>query len=238
MSTAYSAQFQIDQPDGAGSGSPGIARTDLWRATRVNLTPTASPPGATHQWSLVRPRGSTAQFLDPLTGLPNPDCATPYILQDKWGSYLIQHSVNNGAYTSQMIAAVKFDDDGTLLKLGWRYPALNEGWLDASDPDGWKKPLEDIFDSLYGVISSLENHGGYYGDDGGERRFPCAGRAVQDDGTDPVGLDGTPEQLARCEDVALPDEFVEVARTHPGGQRGNARCGRCRRFGRGSFNRL
>ena len=170
MSTAYSAQFQIDQPDGAGSGSPGIARTDLWRATRVNLTPTASPPGATHRWSLVRPRGSTAQFLDPLTGLPNPDCATPYILQDKWGSYLIQHSVNNGAYTSQMIAAVKFDDDGTLLKLGWRYPALNEGWLDASDPDGWKKPLEDIFDSLYGVISSLENHGGYYGDDGGERR--------------------------------------------------------------------
>jgi hypothetical protein len=119
---------------------------------------------------MTRPKGSASAFLDPLTGLPNPTCTNPYILQDRWGTYLIQHSINDGVYTDELVAAVKFDDDGTLLKLGWRYPALNEGWLSASDPNGWKQPIEDIFDSLYTVISSLDNHGGYYGDDGGERR--------------------------------------------------------------------
>jgi hypothetical protein len=170
MPPPYTAQFRIDQTGGGGPGSPGIARIDLWRTLRIDLTPTNPPPGATYEWNMVRPRGSSAVFLDPGTGLPNPNHATPYFIPDVWGSYLVQCSINNGQHTFKLIAATKFDADGTLMKLGWRYPALNEDWLNASDPYGWKQAIEDIFDSLFGVISSLQGHGGHSGDDGGETR--------------------------------------------------------------------
>jgi len=166
---SYSAQFRIDQPDGGGSGLPGRARTDLWRTKQVNLTPTQPPPGATYEWKMVRPRGSSAVFLAPGGG-DGTNHATPHFFPDVWGSYLVQCSINNGVYTFKLIAAVKFDADGSLMKLGWRYPALNEDWLDASDPYGWKQAIEDIFDSLYGVIANLQGHGGHSGDDGGEVR--------------------------------------------------------------------
>jgi hypothetical protein len=108
--------------------------------------------------------------MDPSNGQPNPNCQTPYFIPDVWGSYLVQCSINNGQYTFKLVAAVKFDADGTLMKFGWRYPALNEDWLSASDQYGWKQAIEDIFDSLYNVISNLQGHGGHSGDDGGETR--------------------------------------------------------------------
>ena len=148
MVATYSAMFEIDQPGGAGPGAPGSARIDLWLATRVNLAPSEPPPGATYQWSMIGPTGSAASFVDPDTGGDGSHVAAPYFVPDVWGSYLIQLSVNNGVYISRLVAAVQYDDTGVQLKRGWRYPVLNESWLDASDPYGWTSALQNIFDDI------------------------------------------------------------------------------------------
>ena len=44
------------------------------------------------------------------------------------------------------------------------------------------------------------------------------GGPYKNDGTDPVGFDGPPEQFAGTEDVTLTDEVFEGLRTHPRGQ--------------------
>ena len=54
-------------------------------------------------------------------------------------------------------------------------------------------------------------------DDVGKRSFASAGRTGQNDGRQPVGLDGAAQKFARPKDVLLPDEFVERARAHPCG---------------------
>ena len=166
----YSALFEIDQPGGSGSGSPGQANLVLWLSTRVNLTPTQAPPAAQYEWKMTAPKGSVAVFLDPATDQPNARCAAPYFIPDVWGSYLIQLTINNGLYTCQLVAAIKFDQNGALMKFGWRYPALQESLTAASDDAGWKQAIEDIFDSIYGILSSLEEHGGQSGSDGGDAR--------------------------------------------------------------------
>lgn len=166
----YSALFKIDQPAGSGPGSPGLAHLTLWLGTRVNLTPTQPPPAAQYEWKMTAPKGSTADFRDPITGLVNARCPTPYFVPDVWGSYLVQLTINNGLYTCQLVAAIKFDQNGVLMKFGWRYPALQESLTAASDEAGWKQAIEDIFDSIYGVLSSLEEHGGQSGGDGSEAR--------------------------------------------------------------------
>ena len=60
---------------------------------------------------------------------------------------------------------------------------------------------------------------GRVGDDAGQRRLAAAGRAEEDQRGDAVGFDGAAQQLARPQDVRLPDELVERARAHPVGQR-------------------
>ena len=62
---------------------------------------------------------------------------------------------------------------------------------------------------------------GLVGDDHGEGGLAGAGRPPEEDGgEEAVGLDGAAEQLAGAEDVLLPDELVEGARAHAGGERG------------------
>ncbi len=56
------------------------------------------------------------------------------------------------------------------------------------------------------------------GDDLRERGLASAGRAGKNDGGQAVGLDGSAQKFARCEDVLLADEFFERARSHAGGE--------------------
>ena len=58
------------------------------------------------------------------------------------------------------------------------------------------------------------------GDDFGEGGLAGAGRAVEDDGTDPVGFDGAPQEFAFRQDVALAHKFRERVGAHPCGQWG------------------
>jgi len=59
---------------------------------------------------------------------------------------------------------------------------------------------------------------GGVGDDAGEGGFAGAGRAVEDEGGELVGLDGAAEEAARADDVVLAHEFVQGAGPHAGGE--------------------
>ena len=55
-------------------------------------------------------------------------------------------------------------------------------------------------------------HAGY---ERGKRRLAGARRPPQYDGRDPVGLDASPQDSARPDDLILADELVERPRPHP-----------------------
>lgn len=170
---AWSAEFQIDQVGGAGPArGPNLARIDLWQGHRVDLTPTMAPPGATYEWSFVsRPPGSTAEFLDPGTGLPNPNHATPYFIPDVWGTFLVRLVINQGRLPEEvLVAAVKFSYGGAVLRCGWRYPGLGEQYDYASDPRGWATAVEAIFDDICASLSLFIEVGGAVGVSGSGRR--------------------------------------------------------------------
>lgn len=57
------------------------------------------------------------------------------------------------------------------------------------------------------------------GDDGGDGGFADAGRAVEEEGGEAVGFDGTAEEFAGGEEVLLPDDFTDGAGAHACGQR-------------------
>src|SRR5260221_7570510 len=61
----------------------------------------------------------------------------------------------------------------------------------------------------------LEFAAGLACDDLGERSFSRAGRAVENEGLNPVGFNGAAKQLARSQDMALADKLAEAAGTHP-----------------------
>ena len=62
---------------------------------------------------------------------------------------------------------------------------------------------------------------GLVGDHHRQGGLARAGRPPQDDGREqPVGFDGAAQQLARPEDILLPDVLVQRARAHARRQRG------------------
>ena len=109
-----------------------------------------------------------------------------------------------------LVPAVDFvhEQDGFLLV---HAPALEGG-------------IDDILQ--FGLAGQHRRKGlemglGLVGDDLGQGGLAGAGRPPQDDGREqPVGLDGAPQQLAGADDLLLPDELVQRARAHAGGQRG------------------
>ena len=121
-----------------------------------------APPGAIYEWSFVsRPPGSTAEFLDPGTGLPNPNHATPYFVPDVWGTFLVRLVLNQGSIPENvLVAAVKFNHDGRVMQCGWRYPGFGEQQDYASDPRGWATAVENIFDSICASLSVFIEVGG------------------------------------------------------------------------------
>src|SRR5438045_397110 len=63
-----------------------------------------------------------------------------------------------------------------------------------------------------------------------QRRLARARGTPEDDRLQQIALDGFAQRPAACEKVALADEFVERARTHPLGQRGGGGVIRQRSF--------
>ncbi len=168
-----------DQPAGAGSGTPGQARQDLWQSQVVNLS--VSTSGNTgFSWELLdRPPGSA-------TSLSTPNSSTSSFTPDVVGTYRIRLSVNGGGAGNVQIRVFRcrFDNAGTLVNRGWALPALGEAGIDENNYNGnvrgTDQVLRFIFDDLLPWASGLVAK--YNGVTVGQRRtLNFIGMLLEDD---------------------------------------------------------
>ena len=117
------ATFTIDQPFGAGAGSAGEARRDIWLGQQVLLTALDLSPGG-YVWEFQPggiPPGSLAVIVD--GGLQQASF-TP----DLPGSYRVRLLWNGGGAgrVSTKVIRVTKDPYGLTLNRGWGVPAFDE----------------------------------------------------------------------------------------------------------------
>lgn len=117
------AIFTISQPTGAGAGSPGEARRDLWMGQQVLLTAVDVSPGG-YEWEFMPggiPPGSTAT-------LSNADTQQASFTPDLAGSYRVRLIWNGGGpnRVSTKVIRVTKDNTGVATKRGWGFPAFDE----------------------------------------------------------------------------------------------------------------
>jgi hypothetical protein len=84
---------------------------------------------------------------------------------------------------------------------------------------GFQEQIAHLLDPGGGGVDLAKMALAVLGDDVGQRGFTCARRAVEDHGTEAVGLEHAPQQLAGAEEMVLADEFIDRARPHARGQR-------------------
>ena len=80
---------------------------------------------------------------------------------------------------------------------------------------GFLGDLADVRDSRGHRIDARKTRAATRSDEVCERGLPHAGRPVEDERHETIGLDGPPKELARTEDMLLSDEFGQVPRPHP-----------------------
>lgn len=132
----------IDQPAGAGAGSPGVARNDLWQSRQINLS-VGTGGNTVFQWDLLdKPPGSAAS----LTGATT---STPSFTPDLSGTYRIQLITNGGGpgNIQILVARVRFTNVGALLNRGHALPGYGESAGEANyggNTRGWAPTMEFI----------------------------------------------------------------------------------------------
>lgn len=117
------AVITISQPTGAGAGTPGVSRDDIWFGQEVQLTDVG---GGNTEWSweiLDQPPGASAT-------LNNPTSQTTTLTPTAGvkGTYRIKLVVEGGGPGNEQIRVfrVRFDASGALHKLGVAAPASKE----------------------------------------------------------------------------------------------------------------
>lgn len=131
----------IDQPGGAGAGSPGVARNDLWQNKQINLS--CATANGKYQWDLLDvPPGSGASLVGEGTSTPN-------FLPDLIGTYRIQLITNGGGpgNVQILIVRVRYGQTGVLQNRGWAPPAVGEQAPEANydgNTRGWAEQIEFI----------------------------------------------------------------------------------------------
>jgi hypothetical protein len=147
--------FQIDQPSGAGSGTAGLARRDLWVGKACTLTCTNPPAGATFLWELLyAPPGSTAVVINPnsVAATFTPDRPTQ--------SFRLRLTINSGGPGNVFIfiIACTFDVTGAATNRTWRTPAVNEQETEGNfggNQNGYAPDYDQIiFDLLANAFGS------------------------------------------------------------------------------------
>jgi hypothetical protein len=168
-----SPSFKIDQPSGAGSGTSGLSRKDLWVNKACTLTCTSPPAGATFLWELLYgPPGSTAVIINPnnVAATFTPDKLTQ--------SFRLRLTINAGGPGNVFIfiIACTFDTTGIAANRSWRTPAVNEQETEGNfvgNPNGYSPDYDQIiFDLLanafggsgQGWVRKTANYTGQAGD--------------------------------------------------------------------------
>jgi len=144
------AVITIDQPTGAGAGTPGVARRDLWKNQLVNLT-VATSGNSSIEWALIDvPPGSAAT-------LTNADQPVASFTPDLRGTYRIQLITNGGGpgNVSILVVRVRFTNTGSPDGRQWALPAIGEISGESNYPLGltsntrdWAQVFEEIFEDI------------------------------------------------------------------------------------------
>ncbi len=152
------AVIVASQSGGAGAGSPGVARNDLWLDKSINFS-VGSTGNTTFLWTLLsRPPGSVASF-------DTPTLATANLVPDKNGTYRVKLETNGGGTGNSQIRVyrVRFDENGALAERGWALPAFEEEVAESnygSNTRGWAEVVEYILEDVRTTLDELEAGGG------------------------------------------------------------------------------
>lgn len=142
-----------DQPTGAGAGTPGVSRSDLWQGRALQLS-VGVGGNTTFLWELVTlPPGSGST----LTGST---LSTASFTPDVRGTYRLKLTTNGGGPGNVKIVALRVtrSNSGVVLGRGWSLPAFGEraGEDNAGGNTRGHAPLfESIFTSLESELDGV-----------------------------------------------------------------------------------
>lgn len=144
------AVIVADQNTGAGAGSPGVARRDLWQARAVSLY-LGVGGNTTYLWELLsKPTGSAA-------ALTSSTASTSGFTPDLVGTYRIRLTVNGGGpgNVQTRVYRCRYTNAGALASRGWATPAYGETAAEAnydSNAIGYAEVIETI---LADILANL-----------------------------------------------------------------------------------
>lgn len=149
------AVIVADQSAGAGAGSPGVARRDLWQARAVSLY-LGVGGNTTYLWELLtKPTGSAAV-------LTSSTASTSGFTPDLVGTYRVRLTVNGGGpgNVQTRVYRCRYNNVGALASRGWAVPAYGETAAEANydaNAIGYGEVFETIFAD---ILANLGGGGG------------------------------------------------------------------------------
>lgn len=149
------AVIVANQADGAGDGSPGIARNDLWLSQEIQLV-VGTAGNTSIEWALLdSPDGSAATLADSSQsgGGPYADCTfTP----DLPGTYRVQLVTNGGGpgNVQILVLRVRYNSSGVLVNRGWALPAKGE-IEGESNYNGNMRAWAEVFEFIFADILEI-----------------------------------------------------------------------------------
>lgn len=141
------AEITINQPTGAGAGSPNKARNDIWLDQEVQLV--SSGTGTSWLWEMLdRPLASAAT----LAGSGN---ETSTFTPDIIGTYRIRLTIDGGSSYVVKVVRARYNSTGVLTNRGWAMPAVGEqrgeanyGTNERHWAEVWESIHADILDNI------------------------------------------------------------------------------------------
>jgi len=154
------AVITINQPTGAGAGTPGVSRNDIWFGQPVQLVDAG---GGNTEWSwelLDQPPGAAASISNPTS-----QAATLTPTAGIKGTYRVKLTVQGGGTGNVQIRIfrVRFDATGAVHKLGVAAPAHREREGEANY-SGARDHVGTVEQALYTLEDEIVNFAGLAGD--------------------------------------------------------------------------
>ena len=147
-------QVEIDQPGGAGSGTPGQSRKDLWEGQVCDLVASGFPGGATFLWALLyAPPGSAATIGSATSSTAT---FTPDVTHRTFRLSLTVNSGGVGLFVVFLLCSTK-NSVGVVVDRAWRTPAFNEQLTDQpfpADVAGYAPDYDNIIQDLLNVLGN------------------------------------------------------------------------------------